>query len=309
MTNPFRFSIQASGAPLVTDWAEVARKVEGLGYSTLTVADHFDGQLAPIPALMAAADATTSLRVASLVLCNDYRHPVIAAKEAATIDLLSGGRFELGLGAGWMTADYEASGIALDPAGERIARLEESVQIIKSLLAGDPTNFDGEHYRITNLVGTPAPVQQPVPIMLAGGRRKVLSLAGRHANIVALNPGLAAGVIDARAGATATPDATDEKIGWIRDAAGDRFDSLEFQTRVHIAMITDDRQAAAEMLAPALGVTPTDALESPHALAGTVDECIETVQMWRERWGISYIGLSYDAIDAMAPVVAKLAGS
>lgn len=309
MAKPFRFSIQASGAPLDTDWCEVARKVEDLGYATLTVADHFDGQLAPVPALMAAADATTTLRIASLVLCNDYRHPVITAKEAATIDLLSGGRFELGLGAGWMTADYESSGIALDSAGTRIARLDESVRIIKQLLQPGPTTFAGEHYQVTDLVGTPAPVQKPLPIMLAGGRPKVLSLAGREADIVALNPGLAAGVIDARAGATATPGATDRKLEWIAEAAGERFDKLELQTRVHIAMITDDRHAAAEMLAPALGVSPTEALESPHALAGTVEECIETVQSWRERWGISYIGLSYDALDAMAPVVDALAGT
>lgn len=307
---PFRFSVQATGAPLNADWAEVARKAEGLGFSSLTVADHFDGQFAPIPATMAAADATTTLRIGTLVLGNDFRHPAVTAKEAATVDVLSGGRFELGLGAGWMTTDYQQAGIPLDPATTRIERLAESAQIIRALLSDpEPVTFAGDHYQVTGLAGTPRPTQSPLPLLLAGGRRKVLSVAGRYGDIVGLNPGLAAGVIDGRAGATATAESTDEKLGWIRDAAGDRFDSIELQTRIHIAVITDDRQTVAESLAPALGITPAAALESPHALAGTVDQCVETIQRWRDRWGISYVGFSYDAMETFAPVVERLTGT
>jgi probable F420-dependent oxidoreductase len=307
---PFRFSVQASSASADTDWRELARKLEDLGYATLTAADHFDRQFAPVPALMAAADATTTLRIGSLVFCNDYRHPVLAAKEAATLDVLSGGRFELGMGAGWMTADYEAAGIPLDRPSVRIARLAESLEIVTGLLGGETVNFTGEHYSITNLVGTPSPAQSPrPPLLVAGGGRKVLTLAGATADIVGLNPGLAAGVIDGRAGPTATAAATDDKLSWIRAAAGDRFDELEIQTRIHVAMIHHDRPALAESLAPVLGISPAEAMESPHALAGSVDECVESLLAWRERWGISYIGLSLDAAEQMAPVVAKLANT
>ncbi len=145
--------------------------------------------------------------------------------------------------------------------------------------------------------------------MIAGGSPRILALAGREADIVGVNPGLSAGVIDDRAGPSATPAATDDKIGWIREAAGPRFDSLELHTRVHMAAITEDRDSLAEALAPALGMSPADALDSPHALAGTVGQCVDAVVSWRERWGISYVGVGADSMEEMAPVVARLAGT
>ncbi|CAN5737981.1 LLM class F420-dependent oxidoreductase [soil metagenome] len=307
---PFRFGVQASGAADRRGWAELARRVEDLGYSVLTMADHLDDQLAPVPALMAAADATTDLRIGPMVLANDYRHPVVLAKEATTIDLLSGGRLELGLGAGWMQADYDQAGITLDRPGVRIDRLAEAIAVMKGLLAGGPFTFAGEHYRVNDLAGRPRPAQRPhPPIVIGGGGRRVLALAARQADIVGVNVDLRAGVIDATTGPTGTADATAEKIGWIRQAAGARFDDLELQVRVHVAAITDDKYAMADAMAPALGVTPAEALASPHAVVGSAAEVIDILVERRERWGISYLGLSADALEAFAPVVAALAGT
>ncbi len=307
---PFRFGVQASGPASAQEWAALAQKVEDLGYSTLTCADHLDDQFSPVPALVAAAGATSTLRLGTLVLANDYRHPVITAKDAATLDVLSEGRSEIGLGAGWMTTDYEGAGIPLDRAGLRIDRLAEAITVVKGLWADGPVDFAGEHYRISGLEGTPKPVQRPhPPLVVGGGGPRILRLAAQEADIVAVNVNLAAGVIDERAGPNATEEATTEKIDLIRSAAGGRFDDLELQVRIHIAVVTDDRVGVAEALAPGLGVSPEAALASPHAIAGTVDQLCETLEERRERWGLSYLGLSVDALDAFAPVVARLAGT
>ncbi len=309
MPRPFRFSAAAT----TTDpnaFVEMARRAEDLGYSTLSISDHLDTQFAPMVALMAAAAATSTLRLATLVLANDYRHPAIVAKEAATLDQLSGGRLELGIGAGWMQADYDHAGLRYDTAGTRIARLAESITVLKGLFAGEPFSFAGAHYRIDGLASTPAPSQHPhPPLLVAGGGRRILTLAAAEADIVGINPGLAAGVLDARAGASATASATDRKLEWVREGAAARLGDIELQTRVHLAAIHDDPLGLAEAFAPALGMDPADALASPHALVGSVDQCVETIQSWRERWGISYIGIGGAAIEAMAPVVARLAGT
>ena len=306
---PFRFGIQAASAPAGLTWPELARKVEDLGYARLTVSDHLDDQLAITPALMAAADATTELRIGSLTYSNDYRHPVVLAKEAATIDRLSGGRFELGLGAGWMTTDYEQAGIPLDRPGVRIERMAEALEVITGLWAEGPCTFHGRHYSIDGLDGLPKPVQRPrPPILVGGGGRRLLTEAARWADIIGLNIALPAGRIDERAGPSATDEATLEKVGWIRQAAGARFDQIELQVRVHLAMLSEDRLAVAEAVGPTLGLTPAQALVSPHALVGTPAQIIEQCLERRERYGISAIGLSVDALDALAPVVAALAG-
>jgi probable F420-dependent oxidoreductase len=292
------------------EWAELARKAEDLGYSTLTSADHLDDQFAPIPALAVAAAATSTLRLGTLVLANDYRHPVVAAKDAATLDVLSDGRLELGIGAGWMTSDYESAGIPLDPPGVRIERLAEGLAVVRGLMGDGPFTFEGEHYRIDGLEGFPKPVQRPhPPIVLGGGGPRMLRLAAQEADIVGINVNLAVGVIDDRAGPNATEEATQAKIDLVRAAAGDRFDDIELQVRVHAVVVTDDRQGMAELMAPALGVSPEAALASPHAIAGTPEQIVEDLRARRERWGISYLGVSVDALDALAPVVAELAGT
>ena len=306
---PFRFGVQASAATTRTEWVEIARRAEDLGYSVLTVADHLDDQFATTPALMAAADATTTVRIGSLVYANDYHHPAMLAKEAATLDVLSDGRLELGLGAGWMREDYDGAGIPFDPPATRIARLAEAVTVIKALLSDEPCAFTGEHYTV-HMAGSPKPVQRPhPPILIGGGGRSILTLAAREADIIGLNIDLRSGRIDASAGPTASAEATDEKIRWIRDAAGARFADIELQVRIHLALVTDDIAGVAESLAPAFGLTPEQGLDTPHALAGSVDQIVETCLARRERFGISTIGLSLDVMDTMAPVVARLAGT
>ncbi|HUW02496.1 MAG TPA: TIGR03621 family F420-dependent LLM class oxidoreductase [Acidimicrobiales bacterium] len=307
---PFRFTLQCSSTVDPDEFRACARRAEGLGYDALTIADHFDDQLAPVPALMAAADVTTTLRLGWLVLCNDYRHPVVAAKEAATIDRLSGGRLLVGLGAGWMATDYERAGIVMDRPGVRIERLAEAVTVMKGLFTDGPVDFDGEHYTITGLEGLPKPTQRPhPPIIIGGGGRRILELAAREADIVALNVNLAGGAIDERAYPNGTADATDEKVGWVRATAGDRIDQMAIQTRIHLALVSESADALIDDLAPQFGLTPTEARATPHALVGGVDELCDQLVERRERWGISMIGLSADVIDDLAPVVARLAGT
>jgi probable F420-dependent oxidoreductase len=314
---PFRFAVQCSSPPAgdgasspAASWAETARRCEALGYDLLTVADHFDDQLAPIPAIMAAADATTTLRVGSMVLGNDYRHPVVLAKEAATIDLLSGGRFELGLGAGWMANDYAQAGLSFDEPRVRIDRLAESIQVLKQLFGDGPCEFSGAHYDVHGLDGTPKPVQRPrPPLLVGGGGRRVLELAAREADIVGLSTVMASGVIDAATVADGTADMTDRKVEWIRDAAGPRWDVLEMQVRVHLVVVDDNREQTAAALASGFGLTVAQALATPHALCGSPAQIVETLLERRERWGISCIGVAIDALDSLAPVVQELAGT
>ena len=205
---PFRFGVGPGAIALGSagTWRDFARRIEDLGYATLSVGDHLVGGHGPVAAIAAAAEATTRLRVGALTFCNDYRHPVVLAQEAATLDLLSDGRLELGIGAGWMRADYERAGIPLDPAGERVERLAEAITVIKGCFAGEPLTFDGAHYRIDGHVGRPAPVQRPHPPILVGGAGpKVLTLAARKADIVGLNVNLRAGHLGPEMGPSATP--------------------------------------------------------------------------------------------------------
>ena len=310
MAHPFRFGLQCKGPADQAGWVVHVRKVEDLGWTVLTVADHFDEGMAPIPALMAAADATTNLTLGTMVLANDYRHPVVVAKEAATVDVLSGGRFELGLGAGWTTSDYAEAGIPLDRPGVRIARLAESIDVIRGLWAEGPVTIAGDHYRVTGMDGLPKPTRPGGPrIVVGGGGERLLRLAASAADVVGINVNLAAGVIDERAFPDGVPAATDRKLAWIREAAGDRFADLELQARIHLAMVTDDRAGILEQLSPAFGLTPDEAAETPHALIGSVSEICDQLVERRERWSISYVTLSQDQLDAFAPVVQRLAGA
>ncbi|HEY3670270.1 MAG TPA: TIGR03621 family F420-dependent LLM class oxidoreductase [Acidimicrobiia bacterium] len=311
MTRKFRFGVQASAARTGTEWAEQARKVEDLGYSTLFMPDHFvDAPFAPMVALSFAAAATTTLRIGMLVLGNDYKHPAVVAKEAATLDVLSDGRLEFGLGAGWMTADYEALGMAYDAPGIRIERLDEALQVVKGAWGNGPFDFAGDHYAITGYDAQPKPVQQPrPPILVGGGGRKVLHLAGREADIVGINPILHAGVIGAEAARDTLGNSTARKVEWIREGAGERFDDLELQIRYFVAAVTDDARGLAEALAPGFGVSPDEALGSGAVLAGSVDEVCDTLVARREEWGVSYLVFGDDQYEQFAPVVARLAGT
>ena len=305
---PFRFGVIAYHATSKEEWVARARRIEQSGYSTLLVPDHPAEQLAPVPAILAAAESTSSLRVGSYVFNNDFRHPVMLAKEAATLDVLTGGRFELGLGAGYDRLEYEQCGISYDPAIVRVRRLEETIQIVKRLFAEEPATFSGNYYTINNLNGFPKPVQQPHPPLLVGGAGKqMLSLAAREAIIVslgakALGDGSGLDVTDT------TPAATTQKIEWIRQVAGERFNALELNIIVYAVVVTENRSQAAQQLAGRFKATEEQMFTMPHCLIGTPDQMSEDLQERRERYGISYISVFEDSVEAFAPVVARLVG-
>jgi probable F420-dependent oxidoreductase len=282
--------------------------VEALGYSVLSMPDHLGDQLAPLPALAAAAAATTSLRLGTWVLANDFRHPVMLAKEAATLDLLSDGRLELGIGAGWMNEDYSGSGIPKDSPGVRIERLAEALRVLRGLWSEAPLTFRGRHYTVTDLDGRPKPLQRPLPVALGGGGRRILELAAREADIIGLAASLPGGRMDRESGRSQTAAATDEKIGWVRGAARERLDRIELHARVLTTAVGDGALARAAELGAPFGLSAQELLDSPHALVGPESRIAEHVLAARERWGFSYFTMSEDAAAALAPVVGKLAG-
>jgi len=292
--------------PNRSEWQELARKAEGLGYSTLLLPDHFGRQLSPLPALQAAAMATQTLRVGTIVLDNDFRHPVMLAKDAATIDVMTDGRFELGIGAGWMEADYRWSGLRFDKPGVRVARLAESVQIIKGLFDEGPVTFDGEHYQVENLDGFPKPVGK-VPILIAGSRRRMLTLAAQLADIV--------GIEDHQFAERATgspvihPAIAAEQVAIVREAAGARFEEIELNVFAARVDVTDKPQDAARAMADQLQTTPQAVQSSASFLIGSTDSIVETLQQRRDQWGLSYIMIFERVMDAFAPIVARLTGT
>jgi probable F420-dependent oxidoreductase len=308
--HPFRFGLQLHKADTGAAWRATARRIEDLGYSTLFIPAHFEDQFGPLVALTVAAEATTTLRVGSLVFGNDYRHPVVLAKEVATLDLFSEGRVEFGLGAGWMTSDYEQSGIRADPAGIRISRMTESLKVMKSLWSTGGATFDGEHYQVAGAIGAPSPVQRPhPPIIIGGGGQRVLGIAAREADIIGVNPSLAAGYIGPEVLETTSAEYYHQRIEWIRQAAGQRFDDLELQCLTFLVQIVPDRQAAVERLAGMLSVDTEQIEGSPIAMIGTTDQIAETLQQRREMFGFSYIVVHEAEMEAFAPVVAALSGT
>jgi len=297
-------------------WVTKARQIEDVGYNTLLIRDHFisepfGDQFAPIAALMAAADATTTLRVGNLVLDNDYRHPVILAKEAATLDVLSNGRFELGLGAGWAKREYEQAGMPFDAPGVRVGRLEESLRIIKGLWAPGPLTFSGNYYTIDQLNGFPKPIQRPhPPIFVGAGGKRMLSLAAREANIIGFLMGDYSTGVEIDDPLNRLGAAVAQKIAWVRQAAGERFDDLELSL-VITPVQTEDQQQAAEHLASERGwssVSAEQVLDMPSIVIGSVDLMVEQLYRRRERYGFSYYVVTDQRMKTFAPVVAQLAG-
>ena len=310
-SRPFRFGVQLASARSAAEWAELARKAEDLGFSTLFMPDHFEDALAPVPALMAAADATHSLRIGPLVLDNDYKHPVVTAKEMATLDLLTDGRLELGIGAGWMASDYERSGIPMDDAAVRVDRLEEGIAVLKGLFAEGNFSYQGKHYQVTDLDGRPKPVQQPhPPLLVGGGGPRVLRLAAREADIIGVNPAIRGGRVDAEVARNGVAAATDQKVAWVRDEAGDRYGNIEINFLIYACVVTDDRQGTLDTMGPLFGLEPADLGEYPHAWVGSVDEICDGLVAGRERWDASYLVVQgVDAMNAAAPIVARMAGT
>ena len=307
---PFRFGINVRTAGSAAEWADKARKVERLGYSVLLVPDHLAELLAPFPALAAAAAATTRLGVGTGVLNNDLRHPLLTAREAATLDVLSDGRLELGIGAGHMQSEYAQMGLAFDAGATRVERLAEAVVIVKRLLEGEAVSFAGRHYRVTAHTLHPRPIQRPRPPLFIGGNApRLLAVAAREADIVGLT-----GIAFRRGGAQ--PDVSDfraatvdERVRLLRETAAGRFEQLELNALVQRVIVTDDRhKAAQELTARWPHLTADDLLASPYVLLGTVDQLVDNLRARRDRWGISYVMTHEPFMDALAPVVARLAG-
>ena len=308
---PFRFGVQVDATGTRSEWTDLARKVEDLGYSSMTMPDHFGGQLAPVPALQCAADATSTLRLGALVYDNDYKHPVVLAKELATMDVLSDGRVEIGLGAGWMISDYEQSGIPYDPPGVRVSRFIEGLHIIKQALGPDEFSFAGEHYTITGYNGMPKPVQSPPPVLIGGGGPRVLRFAAREADIVGINATMTSGAVDASTFETMTADAVDGKVAIVRDAATEagRLDSIEMNIRAFMVFVTDDVPQAMSTLSDFTGAPVEVIADSPFALVGTAEQIAEQLVARRERWGFSYVIVGQNDVEPFAPVVAALSGT
>lgn len=312
----FRFGVLCEQMDTQQTWVTKARQIEDAGYATLLIRDHFirepfGDQFAPMTALMAAADATTTLRVGNLVLDNDYRHPVILAKEAATLDVLSNGRFELGLGAGWAKREYEQAGMPFDAPGVRVSRLEEALQVLKGLWAPSPLTFSGRYYNTDHLDGFPKPVQRPHPPILVGASgKRMLSLAAREASIIGFLTNDYSTGIEVEDPLQRVGAAVAQKIAWIRQAAGERFDDLEL-SMVLTAIHSEDQQQAAEQLIAERGwssISAEHVLDMPSIIIGSVEQMVEQLYQRRERYGFSYYVVTDQHIQALAPVVAQLAG-
>ena len=308
---PFRFGVQASTAPTAREWADFAKRVEDTGFDVLTMPDHFTQQLAPVPALMAAMDATTTLRTGALVFDNDYKHPVVLAKELATMDVLSEGRTEIGLGAGWMISDYEQAGIAYDSPKVRIDRFIEGIRVIKGAMSDGPFSFNGEHYTITNYDGFPKPIQKPCPpLLIGGGGKRVLTFAAKEADIIGINGTLTAGVVGPEALSTMTAESVDEKVAIVAQAAtaAGRLNDIEMNIRTFFVKVTDEREKTVDGISSMFGVDKDMIDSSPFALIGSVEYCIEELIARREKWGFSYTIVGAENVEECAPIVAALRG-
>ena len=323
---PFRFAVQSFNTDSPATWRERIAKTEALGYSTFFLADHFLSEgpalestyhppqmLAAVPAIAMALEQTTTLRVGCRVFCNDYRQPIVLAKEAATMDYLSGGRLEFGLGAGWIKNEYDAVNLPFDAFPQRFERFAEFVHAYKTFMGGEPLDIAGDFIRWSGFSGTPTPAQTPYPpLMIGGGSKKILQFAGQEADIVSLNFNNRAGMLGPDGMTSGLAAATAKKIDWIRAGAGERFNDLELEIGAYNTIITDHQQPTAQAIGDALGMSAEDILTHPHCLIGSVDFICEELQRRREAYGISYITVLDDGennmVEAFAPVVARLAG-
>ena len=309
----FRFGVDLQHAFDGRSWVDTVREVEDLGFSTMFVPDHFDEGLGPIAALASAAAVTTTINLGPLVLDCDFRHPAVLARELASIDVLSDGRLEVGLGAGWKALDYERSGIPMDSPKVRVDRMIEHTQVLAGLFGDGPFSFAGTHYTITELDGTPKP-RRPggPPFLIGGGAPRVLRFAAANAAIVGVNASIHSGEIDTAAAQDALAERIDEKLAWVRDGAGDRFDDLELNAWLAVAEVTASAQATAdllELLAPMFETDPAALQASPLALIGSAPEIGDRLRERRDRWGYSYTVVPGDKARDFAPIVAELTGT
>lgn len=313
MTQPFRFGLQLHSPIDQLSWLDSARYAEQQGYSSLLIPDHFHHQYGPMTALAAAAAVTSELRLGALVFGNDYRHPVILAKEMATLDQISEGRCEFGLGAGWMRTDYEQTGMAYDRPGLRIERLIESLSVVRGCWGPGPFDFAGEHYSISGYDGHPKPwTDTGPPIIIGGGGPRMIGVAAQHADIVGITANLGAGEVGVEAIADSMPAAYDRKLARLRECAGSRIHDLEISSLTMNTTITDDRDGALDFFAKMFSTSVDEVAQTPALLVGSVPEIVETLQERRERWGFNYVVVQQDGgqgMEQFAGVVAALAGT
>jgi probable F420-dependent oxidoreductase len=313
---PFRFGISPRVSATRAEWQETARRAEALGYSVLLLADHMGRSTSPLPALISAADATTTLRVGTHVLANDFRNPSVLAKEAATIDLLTDGRLERGIGVGWpadsnFASDFDQTSLKPDSPGNRVARLGETLHIIRAFMdSSEPVDFEGTYYQIKGLVPFPRPVQSPMPLMVAGAGPRLLKVAARYGDIINFAPRPPTTTRTAT-GSVGFGLTVADQVEIVREAAGERFEHLEFGTFSSGPVVTDaaDLGPVFERFAAEYNTSPEIARDIPATLAGSVDALVERLQQHREQLGLSYRIIGGAAMEAFAPVVARLAGT
>jgi probable F420-dependent oxidoreductase len=317
---PFRFAVQGVKAKRAEDWTTFARTTEELGYSTLFVADHYLGlgpamdrarqplqYVAPIAAMAAAAAVTDTLRIGCRVFCVDYHVPAVLAKEAATLDFLSDGRLEFGIGAGWSEHEYAAMGLTFAPAPERVAKLKELVALFKSHCTGDVLEQEGRYAVASGYTGLPLPVQRPhPPIMIGGSRKVVLSFAAREADIVSLNN---VDFVMTNDDGLSPQEEAQRRLAYVRDAAGDRFGALDVESSPFFTRITDDADAAADEIAGYVRFPADEVARHPNVLIGTVDAIVEQLQERREVYGVNYVTVQQSELERFAPVVERLTGT
>jgi probable F420-dependent oxidoreductase len=311
VTRPFRFGVSTGHAPDRTTWQERARLAESAGFDVLLIADHLVPDLfPPMIALQSAADATGRLHVGTFVVNNDFRHPVLVAREAAALEALTDGRFELGIGAGHMKFEYDQAGITFDDAATRVSRLAEAIEVMGALWSGEPCTFSGEHYQVTDhkIDAT------QVPLLVGGNGPRLLRLAAERADIIGFtgfSPNADGSGVRLE---QFTSRGLEQRVALVRDAAGDRFDSLELNALLQVVQVTRDRRAAAEAVAARVELAVDDILDSPFVLLGTHEQMAEQLLQHRERFGVSYWVTfgerpgSEQTVSTLAPVIELLAG-
>jgi probable F420-dependent oxidoreductase len=303
---PFRFAVQSPGHASPAGWRQSAQRFEELGFDVLSLPDHLGPQLSPLPALAAAAMVTERIRLSMFVLANDLRNPALLARDIATIDAISGGRIELGLGAGWSAAEYAELGVPFEHPGVRIARLGEAVTIVRQAFAEETFSFRGEHYELTDFtLGIPI-VQRPIPLVLGGGGPKMLALAARRADIVSVTTDNRRRTSASQLGKQYEFDTVAAQIELVRAAAGSRFDEIELNVRVLETIVGPDRADVLRGIGERIGADPGRLARSPFVFAGTPDDIVLHILQVRESLGISYFTISERHADLLLPVLERL---
>lgn len=308
--HPFRFGISFGGTPNRAELSTAIRRAEAAGFEVACTADHISSRLSVMPLLSLAAEVS-GMRVSPMVIANDYRHPVLVARDGASLDILSEGRFELGIGTGWIKEQYDSVGIAYDPPSVRVDRFEEALQVILGCWSGEPFTFTGTHYQVED-VTCPEPVQQPrPPVLIAGSGRRMLTLAGRVADIVGISAvgGADTGLAEFGRALSGSGSRIEEQLDWVKTGAGTRFDDVVISVYAHHLQVGDDGEEVADELAATWQTTPAQVLASPHVLIGATAEIVEVLQERRERFGISYVVFLGADLEDAEPIVSTLSGT